>query len=121
MIRQLRPLALLLLCTTGAALANPPAIDSGTFRTAAKFSGATTSLTLSSAVATIELRPGALGYSSLKVTFHFFPVAPGDVAGLTSGNLTSVEKRWNEKAGKPKDYNASHAVIQLSVAASSKV
>lgn len=57
----------------------------------------------------------------LKVTFYCFPLAPDDMAGVTRGNRTSLEERWNETSSSPRDYNASHAVIRLSVDASFKV
>lgn len=118
---HLRRLTLLILCAVGAVLASPAPVDPGTFITSAKFSVDTTVMTLSSAVAIIEPRLGAPGYSWLRITFYSFPLTPDDVAGVTSGNIDSMEKKWNKLASNSKDYSTSHAVIQLSVDASFKV
>ena len=78
-------------------------------------------MSLSTAVATIEPRLGAPGYSWLRIYFYSFPVAADDLAGILKGDTGSMDKKWNSKASNPKDYNNSRAVIQLSVDKSSKV
>ncbi|MBZ5696083.1 MAG: hypothetical protein LAN36_12080 [Acidobacteriia bacterium] len=110
-----------MLCMMGAALADPTPVDPGSFSTNAKFSVDKSAMTLSSAVAMIEPRLGAPGYSWLRISFYSFPLTPDDVAGVTSGNIESMERKWSGKANNPKDYNSSHAVIQLSVDAKYKV
>jgi hypothetical protein len=110
-----------MLGSIGAALADPMPIDPSTFSTSAKFSVDKSAMTLSSAVATIEPRLGAPGYSWLRITFYGFPLTADDVAGVTSGNTESIEKKWSAMASNPADYNRSHAVIQLSVDAAHKV
>lgn len=118
---HLRLATLLMLLAISAVSANPTPVDPGVFRTTAKFSVDPTAMTLSSAVAIIEPRRGAPGYSWLRVTFYSFPVMPDDVAAVTAGDIESLEKKWNQMARNPKVYNTSHAVIQLSVDASHKV
>ena len=120
-MRHFCVLVVIMLGSIGAALADPTPIDPSTFSTSAKFSVDKSAMTLSSAVATIEPRLGAPGYSWLRITFYGFPLTADDVAGVTSGNTESIEKKWSAKASNPADYNRSHAVIQLSVDAAHKV
>ncbi len=110
-----------MLCFVGAVLADPMPQGPASFRTSAKFSVDKSEMTLSSAVATIEPRLGAPGYSWLRITFYGFPLTAEDVAGVTKGDLATMERKWNAKASNPADYNHSHAVIQLSVDAAHKV
>ena len=108
-------LAVLVLCAAGPVLARPAAVDPNSFHTSAKFSEDGNALSLSTAVATIEPRPGAPGYSWLRISFYSFPVAVDDIAGILKGQTISMDKKWSAKSVNPRDYNASHAVIQLSV------
>ncbi len=95
---------------------------SQTFNTNAKFAVDSTSLVLSTAVATIGARPGATGYSWLRIYFYSFPPTADDLTAIANGNVDSMEARWQKFAGKhDNSYNTSHAVIQLSVDKDSKV
>ena len=76
---------------------------------------------LTSVAATIEPRPGAPGYSWLRIHFYSFPFTAADIAGAVKGRLESMDARWTKKAINPKDYNHSNAVIQLGVDKAFKV
>jgi hypothetical protein len=106
---------------TGSALSGPASIDPNSFRTRANFSVDNNAMSLSTAVATIEPRLGAPGYSWLRITFYSFPVTADDIAGVMKGDTVSMERKRTQKASNPKDYNSSRAVIQLSVDQNSKV
>ena len=99
----------------------PASIDPNSFHTSANFSVDNNAMSLSTAVATIEPRLGAPGYSWLRISFYSFPVAVDDIAGILKGDTGSMDKKWNKKASDPKDYNISHAVIQFSVDKNLKV
>jgi hypothetical protein len=96
-------------------------VDPNSFHTSASFSVDNNVMSLSSAVATIEPRLGAPGYSWLRISFYSFPVTADDIAGVMKGDTSSMDKKWNQKASHPKEYNSSHATVQLSVDQSSKV
>jgi hypothetical protein len=113
--------AALALFVTGSALSGPASIDPNSFRTRANFSVDNNAMSLSTAVATIEPRLGAPGYSWLRITFYSFPVTADDIAGVMKGDTVSMERKRTQKASNPKDYNSSRAVIQLSVDQNSKV
>jgi hypothetical protein len=104
-----------ILCMVSAAMPDSTRVDPDSFHTNARFFVDTSAMTLSSAVAMIEPRPNAPGYSWLRITFYSFPLTADDVAAVTRGNSESIETKWSAKANNPKDYNRSHAVIQLSV------
>ena len=104
-----------LYCMIGGAVANPGNLDPGTFSTKAKFSVDQTAMSLSSAVATIEPRTGAPGYSWVRIHFYSFPLTAEDVAGAMNGDISSMEKKWNKMASNPPEYNKSNAVLQLTV------
>lgn len=72
-------------------------------------------MSLSSAVATIEPRTGAPGYSWVRIHFYSFPLTAEDVAGAMNGDVSSLEKKWIKMAGNPPEYNKSNAVVQLTV------
>jgi hypothetical protein len=102
------------------ARSSPLAPDS--FSTNAAFSVDRTSLSLSTVVATIEQRRGAPGYSSMRIYFYSFPPTSDDLAGIASGDVSSMDKRWTKLANNhDNSYNVSHAVIQLSVDKNFKV
>lgn len=105
----------LVLCLAGPVLSGPVSIDPNSFHTQANFSVGNDAMSLTTAVATIEPRLGAPGYSWVRIYFYSFPVAEDDMAGIVKGDTASMDKKWNSKASNPKDYNASRAVIQLSV------
>jgi hypothetical protein len=111
----------LVLCAAGGAHSGPVSIDPNSFHTNANFSVNDNAMSLSTAVATIEPRLGAPGYSWLRIYFYSFPVAADDMAGVQKGDTGSMDKKWNQKASNPKDYNNSRAVIQLSVDKDAKV
>jgi hypothetical protein len=112
---------ILVLCLAVPAFSGPASVDPSSFHTNANFSVENNAMSLTTAVATIEPRLGVPGYSWLRIYFYSFPVAADDIAGITKGDTGSMDKKWNSKAGNPKDYNSSRAVIQLSVDSSSKV
>jgi len=89
--------------------------DPKTFETRAVFSIDKAAMTLTSVAATLEPRPGAPGYSWLRIHFYSFPFTAADRAGAMKGRLESMDAKWTSKAGNPKDYNHSKAVIQLGV------
>ena len=120
-MKHLCRLAALACCMAGAALAGSTSTDPGTFSTRAKFSVDNKAMSLSSAVAIIEARRGAPNYSWLRISFYSFPLVAEDVAGVIDGNIDSLEKKWSMKSNDPKDYDTSHAVIQLTVDAAFKV
>jgi hypothetical protein len=105
----------------GIALADPIPLDPSSFNTSAKFSVDNHVMSLSSAVATIQARPSAPGYSWLRINFYSFPLTAEDIAGAMHGNTESMDRKWNRKANNPKDYSNSYAEIQLSVDKNSKV
>ena len=110
-----------ILCVAGPALSGSAPIDPNSFHTHANFSVDNDAMSLSTAVATIEPRLGAPGYSWLRIYFYSFPVAADDVASVMKGDTGSMERKRTQKASNPKDYNASRAVIQLSVDQNFKV
>ena len=63
------------------------AVTPASFTTKARFSSGATSLSLPTAVATIEPRLGAPGNRWLRVRFYAFPLTPADVAAVTKGNV----------------------------------
>ena len=111
----------LVLCVTAPVLSGPASVDPNSFQTNANFSVDNNEMSLSTAVATIEPRLGAPGYSWLRISFYSFPVTADDIAGVMKGDTGSMDRKWNKKASNPKDYNNSYAVIQLSVDKNSKV
>ncbi len=108
-------LAAVLFCLIGLACANRTRLEPRSFSTNAKFSVDHNGMSLSSAVAIIEARPNTPGHSWVRISFYSFPLTAEDVAGATNGDIESLERKWNEKASNPQDYNTSHAILQLSV------
>jgi hypothetical protein len=111
----------LVFCVTGPALSGPASVDQNSTQKNANFSVDNNALSLTTAVATIEPRPGAPGYSWLRISFYSFALASDDIASLIKGDTGSMDRKWNKKAGNPDDYNSSYAVIRLSVDKNSKV
>jgi hypothetical protein len=111
----------LVLCLATPALSGPASVDPNSFHTNANFSVNNDAMSLSTAIATIGPRLGAPGYSWLRISFYSFPVAADDIAGIMKGDTGSMDKKWNQKASNPKDYNNSYAFLQLSVDKTSKV
>lgn len=105
----------LVLCLAASVQSNPASVDPNSFRTNANFSVDNHSMSLSTAIATIEPRLGAPGYSWLRIHFYSFPVTADDLPGVVKGDAGSMDKKRNRKASNPTDYNSSNAVIQLSV------
>lgn len=91
------------------------------FTTIAKFSVDTTSLTLSSAVATIEPRRGEPGYFWVRIHFYPFPLTASDIAAARKGDTRSLDKKSNINSYDPKIHDNSFAVIQLSLDKDSNV
>jgi hypothetical protein len=114
-MRYLWFFAALVLCAAGPVFSGPAPVDANSFHTSAKFSVDNDAMSLSTAVATIEPRRGAPGYSWLRIYFYSFPVAADDLAAVTKGDTSSMDGKWNKKASNPSDYNTSRAVIQLSL------
>ena len=113
--------AAVIFCAGLSAYPRPRPVDPGSFATRAGFSVDDVSLSLSTAIATIEPRLGAPGYSWLRIYFYSFPVAPEDMPALLKGDVSSMERKWNQKSSDPKNYNVSHAALQLSVDQNHKV
>jgi len=111
----------LVLCVAGEVLSGQISVDPNSFHTNAKFSVDNDAMSLSTAVATIEPRLGAPGYSWVRIYFYSFPVAADDIARVMRGDTGSMNGKWMKKASNPDDYNKSRAVIQLSVDKDSKV
>ena len=108
-------IAALGLCAFGPGFGDQSKPDPKAFETRAVFSIDTDAMTLTSVAATVEPRPGAPGYSWLRITFYSFPFTAADRAAAIKGHLEPMDARWTSKAGNPKVYNHSHAVIQLGV------
>jgi hypothetical protein len=104
-----------ILCVALVAFARPIPIDPSTFKTTATFSVDNSASSLSTAIATLEARRGAPGYSWVRINFYAFPPAAEDLAAAEKGNLESMEKKRMKKFGDTRDYNSSNAVIQLTV------
>jgi hypothetical protein len=104
-----------LLCVPVASSARPNPIDPSSFKTIATFSVDNSVSSLTTAIATIEARRGAAGYSWVRINFYSFPVSAEDLAGAQKGNVESMDKKWMKKSTNPKDYNSSNAVVQLTV------
>lgn len=104
-----------LLCVPVASSARPNPIDPSSFKTIATFSVDNSVSSLTTAIATIEARRGAPGYSWVRINFYSFPVSAEDLAGAQKGNVESMDKKWMKKSTNPKDYNSSNAVVQLTV------
>jgi hypothetical protein len=100
---------------TASALGAQAPVHRSSFTTRATFSVDTQSLALSSAIAVIEPRLAAPGYSWVRIYFYSFPLSSEDVTDAMNGSVASMDKKWNAKASNPRDYNRSRAVIQLSV------
>ena len=105
-----RTSALLALAALAGQAAGPAA-----FHTAAHFSAGHTQLSLSTAVATIQPRPGTPGYSWLRVSFYAFPLTAEDVGSVTQGRTDILEARWRRTSSNPAVYNVSHAQLQLGI------
>jgi len=111
----------LVFCVTGQALSGPASVDPSSNQKNANFSVDNNSLSLTTAVATIEPRQGAPGYSWLRISFYSFPLTAEDIAALIKGDTASMDRKWSKKADNPNDYNNSYAVIRLSVDKNAKV
>jgi hypothetical protein len=94
---------------------------SDSFDTNAKFSVDNKTLSLSSAVATIERYPFTQGYFWIRIDFYSFPPSADDMATINNGSVTSMEKKWMSLANNVNAYNTSHATIQLTVDKNFKV
>jgi hypothetical protein len=114
-------LTVLVFCVTGATLSGLGAVDINSDQKNANFSVDNNAMSLSSAVATIEPRIGAPGYSWLRISFYAFPITTDDIAALIKGDTASMDRKLYKKPDNPKDYNNSYAVIQLSVDKGAKV
>ena len=99
----------------GSGFADQSNPDPSAFETRAVFSIDNDAMSLTSVAATIEARRNVPGYSWLRINFYSFPFAAADIAAAANGHLESMDRKWKKKAGDPKDYNHSNAVVQLSV------
>jgi hypothetical protein len=120
-MRSLIFFSVLVISAAGPALSGPASVDPNSFHTNANFSVDNDAMSLSTAIATIEPRLGAPGYSWLRISFYSFPVAADDIAGILKGDTSSMDKKRNKMAGNSMDNNNSYAFIQLSVDQNSKV
>ena len=115
-------IALMVFTFSSVMAANSTPLVPASFTTKAEFSVDNTSLSLSSAVATIEQRRGAPGYSWVRIYFYSFPPTATDLVRIANGDVSSMDKKWMKLADKhDNSYNVSHAVIQLSVDRNFKV
>jgi hypothetical protein len=89
--------------------------DPRAFQTHAVFSIDDDAMSLASVAAAIEARPNVPGYSWLRINFYSFPFTASDMAAAVKGHVESMDRKWKNMAGTPKDYNHANAVIQLSV------
>jgi len=105
----------LTLCAFGARFGGQGNPDPSAFETHAVFSIDSDAMSLTSVVATIEARRNVPGYSWLRINFYSFPFTATDIAAALNGHVESMDRKWKNKAGSPKDYNHSNAVVQLSV------
>ena len=86
------------------------------FATEAKFSVGNDVLQMKSAIATVEPRLGAPGYSWVRIYFYSFLPDSDDIAEIRSGSTASMDKKVSGLSGKDViAYNHSNAVIQLTV------
>jgi hypothetical protein len=85
------------------------------FNTHATFSVDRQSMSLTTAIATIEPSRMAPGYSWLRVYFYSFAPTADDVAEAMRGSVASMDRRWQSTSSNPSEYNASRAVLQLTV------
>ena len=85
------------------------------FETRATFSVDHVSMSLTTAIAMIEPSRMAPSYSWLRVYFYSFPPGAGDVAEAMRGSVASMDRKWQSKSSNPSDYNASRAVVQLTI------
>jgi hypothetical protein len=114
-VRYFWPFVAGLLCLPLPASARPTPIDPGTFETNATFSVDNRLSTLSTAIATIEARRNAPGYSWLRINFYSFPPTTEDLTGVLEEKVESRDKKRMKKASNAQDGSSSNAVIQLSV------
>ena len=118
-MRDRHLLILLAFSLAAAALSGAAAIEPIAFHTNANFSVDREAMALSTAVATIEPRLGAAGYSWLRINFYSFAVEASDLAGILKGDVSSMDKKRRGKVAE--EYNKSYAMIQLSVDQNEKV
>jgi hypothetical protein len=114
----MRSLGLLVAITVGAlgpTMAAPAALDPASFTTVASFAVDDSQFSLKSAVATIEPRPGAPGYSWVRIYFYPFAFAAEDIATANLGDLRPIEAKRTRLSANTPDYNRSNAVIQLNI------
>ena len=120
-MRGLRLCVFVALCGASAVMASPAALGPSSFATSARFSVDADEFPLSTAIATIEPRPSAPGYSWVRIHFYSFAPAGEDMAAIGAGNVDAMDKKWEKKASVPADYNHGYASIQLSVDSAFKV
>lgn len=113
--------ALLFSLLLAAVFANSTPTPPNPFATSAKFSVDNTTLTFSSAVAVIEPRRGAPGYSWLRIHFYPFALTADDISAAQKGDISFLDNKAGRNSGNPDLHNRSVAVIQLSVDQASKV
>jgi hypothetical protein len=87
-----RLFTVVLFCIIGLAFARPIPSDPRSFSTNAKFSVDNDAMSLSSAVAVTQARPGAPGYSWLRINFYPFRLTAEDIASAANGNIESTKK-----------------------------
>ena len=85
--------AALMLCVTVAASAGAVPLGPRSFDTVAHISADESRMSFSTAIATIEPRFGAPGYSWLRITFFSFRPNANDIAGIEKGDLKAMKAR----------------------------
>ena len=90
--------------------------DTNPYATNASFAVDSTTLSLSTVVSTLEARPGAPGYSRLKIHFYSFPPTAEDLTSIANGDVGTMDKKWMKLADKQDtSYNTSNAVLVLTL------
>lgn len=113
--------ALLVTALAPAILAAPAPSAGNSFAATAKFSVDNTVLTFSSAVAVIEPRRNAPGYSWLRIHFYSFALSAEDVAAVQRGDVAYLDDKAGINSGNPDRHNSSVAIIKLTVDQAFKV
>ena len=113
MNRTIRWLAASIVAATSASAQSSPAPSR--FNTHATFSVDRLSMSLTTAIATIEPSRMATGYSWLRIYFYSFAPTADDIAEAMRGSVSSMDRRWQSKSSNPSEYNSSRAVVQLTL------
>ena len=112
---MIRGVAIVMLSAVAADSGNAQSVSPKRFDTHATFAVDHLSMSLTTAIATIEPSRMAPGHSWIRVYFYSFPADAEDVAQAMGGSVASMDRKWDGKSSEPKDYSTSRAVLQLTV------